>query len=403
MIEAQSSAFWRATFALSLGSMLVFSCLYVTQPLLPMFTEQFFVSETMSTMTVSAAILALGLGLLVFGPLSDALGRKNVMGLSLLVSAVLTIAAGFAPGFYSLIAIRVLQGFFLAGLAATAIAYIGEEFHKAAIGMAIGLYISGNTIGGMLGRISSGYVAEEWGWRASFWSLGWFALLCTFVFWWLLPASKQFVGGRLQWRQATTAMIHHVQNRRLLLAYGIGGLHFFVFVGVYNFITYLLSDAPYYLPASLIGLLFMTYLSGTVASTLAGRAMTRWTRTLCVRVGIVFIVLGLLLTLFESLTMIALGLLVFCFGIFFSHATTSTWVSEQAASSKASASSLYLFFYYLGGSLGSLYLSLFWNAFQWKGIVIGCMTILILTWSITYGLGRFESKAMLLEQQKAHR
>jgi hypothetical protein len=54
----------------------------------------------------------------------------------------------------------------------------------------------------------------------------------------------------------------------------------------------------------------------------------------------------------RELTVIIPGLILLCFVFFISHSTSSSWVSKNAAFSKASASGLYLISYYLGGSLG---------------------------------------------------
>ena len=74
MIDIRSAAFWRATLALCLGSFTIFSNVYVTQPLLPTLAEHFHVSPLMAGWSFTVTTLMLGLSLLVYGPLSDAVG-----------------------------------------------------------------------------------------------------------------------------------------------------------------------------------------------------------------------------------------------------------------------------------------------------------------------------------------
>ncbi|MCC3377674.1 MFS transporter, partial [Cohnella sp. REN36] len=110
MIEAGTKSFWRASLALSIASFLVFANIYFPQPLLPLFTEEFNLSPAVSSLSVSLTIFALAISLLFYGPLSDAVGRKNIMLITMLGVTVLTILVAFVPGFKTLLAFRILQG-----------------------------------------------------------------------------------------------------------------------------------------------------------------------------------------------------------------------------------------------------------------------------------------------------
>ena len=83
MIEANSSAYWRATLALCIGSFMIFANVYVTQPLLPTLAREFGVTALEASWTFTVTTLTLGLSLIVYGALSDALGRRGIMILTL--------------------------------------------------------------------------------------------------------------------------------------------------------------------------------------------------------------------------------------------------------------------------------------------------------------------------------
>jgi len=97
MIEARTRAWWRATAALCLGSFLVFINLYVPQPLLPGLKDTYGVSTLGVSFLMSASTLSLAFALLVFGPLSDAIGREAIMRITLLLAGGLSLALAFAP------------------------------------------------------------------------------------------------------------------------------------------------------------------------------------------------------------------------------------------------------------------------------------------------------------------
>lgn len=112
-------------------------------------------------MSLSLCTGILALGLLVTGPLSDALGRKNIMVISLLSAAIFTFISAFMQSWDGIL----LVGFALSGVAAVAMTYLSEEIHPNYLVLSMGLYISGNSIGGMSGRLITGILTDHFSWR----------------------------------------------------------------------------------------------------------------------------------------------------------------------------------------------------------------------------------------------
>ncbi|GAB7058205.1 MULTISPECIES: MFS transporter [unclassified Paenibacillus] len=387
--------YWRATAALSLGSFLVFAIVYLTQPLLPLFVVEFGLSEFMSSLSLSVVVFCISVALLIYGPVSDAVGRKPIMVWCMAGGVVSTVLTAYVSDYSVLLILRAVQGLFLAGLPALAMAYMSEEFSPKALSVSMGLYIAANSLGGMSGRILSGVIAEHWGWRSSFAMIGFLsvALFVAFVF--LLPRSRNFKPSPLQWRSAALAMINHLKNPTLSIGMLIGGLHFLVFIGSFNYLTFLLSEEPFHLSPSQLGMLFLAYAAGSLGSAVSGRLSDRWGKSRCMMAGILIFASGLLLTLVGWLPVILIGLVLQCFGFFFSHSASASWVNSRAAFAKASAASLYLFFYYLGGGLGSFYLGWFWHLNRWPGVVGGGMLVFILTFFLTRKLYAEESRSLV--------
>jgi YNFM family putative membrane transporter len=387
-----TAQYWRATAALSLGSFLVFAIVYLTQPLLPLFVEEFILSEFMSSLSLSVVVFCISIALLVYGPLSDAVGRKPIMAWTMAGGVISTVLTAFARDYTDVVLLRAVQGLFLAGIPALAMAYMSEEFSPKALSVSMGLYIGANSLGGMSGRILSGVIAEHWGWRTSFMVVGLLAAALFAVFIFLLPRSRNFKPSPLQWRSAGSAMLGHLRNSKLSIAMLIGGLHFFVFIGSFNYLTFLLSEYPYHLSPSRLGMLFFAYVAGSIGSAISGRLSDKWGRSRCIMAGIVVFASGLLITLIGWLPIIIIGLILQCFGFFFAHSASASWVNGRAAYAKASAASLYLFFYYMGGSLGSFYMGWFWHLYRWPGVVGGSMLVFALTFSLSRKLYAWETE-----------
>ncbi|WP_432697305.1 MFS transporter [Marinobacterium sp. YM272] len=379
MIDLGHPTFWRATLALCLGSFMIFANVYVTQPLLPMLAQDFQVSALQAGWSFTVTTLTLGLSLLLYGPLSDALGRRGIMLLTMAGTTLTTTALAFVDNFTTLVILRAVQGFFLGGLPAIAIAYMGDEFSRKAVAVAVGLYISGNSLGGIGGRLIGGFVGEWMGWSSAFAVMSGVSLVCLVVFALALPKSEHFKAQSLHPARMLRDLGAHLRNPLLVVAYIIGGLNFFIFVNQYSYITFVLSEAPYNLSTAFLGLLFLTYLTGTFGSAISGRVAMKLAQPWCMALGILILIAGSLLTLSHSIELIIAGFFINSFGFFFAHSSASSWVSHNATHAKASASSLYLVFYYIGASSGGFYLHPFWERAGWSGVVFGSLLVLAVT------------------------
>lgn len=366
--------FWRASLALFIASFLTFANIYSMQPLLPLFVKEFDISPAVSSLTISLTIFSLGFALLIFGPISDSVGRRPVMLWTMALAVLPAFLAPMVTSINQLLIIRIAQGLLLAGLPSVAMAYLGEEISPRALGLAVGLYISGNSIGGMSGRVISGMMAESYSWRASFWVMAIIGLVGVALFYFLLPPSAHFSPRPAGFGKAAADIWGHLKNVTLLKAYGIAFLIMFSFVGVFNYITFRLSGPPYNLSPAAIGWLFLTYLAGTVSSTVSGRFIDKAGNRIAVIMGLTIALVGLMIMVIPTLWVIVAGLLVFCFGFFAVHAAASAWVNKNAEQARASAMGLYLVFYYVGGSFGSTGLGFPWHYWGWTGVTAGVVT-----------------------------
>jgi MFS transporter, DHA1 family, multidrug resistance protein len=108
--------------AIVLGGLSAFGPLSIDMylPALPRLAADFGAPAPAAQLTVSACLVGLGLGQLVAGPTSDALGRRRPLLVGVALYAVACCAAALAPSLAVLVAMRFLQG--LAGAAGIAIA-----------------------------------------------------------------------------------------------------------------------------------------------------------------------------------------------------------------------------------------------------------------------------------------
>ncbi|MFE9646817.1 MFS transporter [Streptomyces sp. NPDC006365] len=359
----------RMSLALFLAGVATFALLYSTQALLPLISGDFGVTASAASWTVSAATGALALFVLPMSALSERFGRRTVMTASLGIAVTVGLLVPFAPSVGALIALRAVQGAALAGLPASATAYLAEEVRPKALITAIGLFVAGNSVGGMSGRVITGWVAQEWGWRVAVGTIGVVAVACAVAFRLLLPAPKHFKAGSLRPRVLARTVRAHLSNPLLRRLYAIGALFMTVFGAVYTVIGYRLTDAPFSLPQGIIGSIFLVYLVGTVSASTAGKLVSRLGRRGSLYLAGGTTTAGLLLSLADSLVPVLLGLVLITAGFFAGHAVASSSVSHTAKQGRAQASALYQSAYYVGSSAGSTLGAIAFHAGGWGGTV----------------------------------
>jgi MFS transporter, YNFM family, putative membrane transport protein len=360
----------RVRLGLFAAGLATFVLLYAPQPLLPILAGSFRVSPAAASLAMSAGTGALALAVIPVSSLSEVFGRRRVMIVSVLAAAVLGLAAPLAPSLGALVAIRAVEGIALAGVPAVAMAYLAEEVEAGSLGRAMGLYIAGNAIGGLSGRIVSGVLAEHGGWRVAIAGTGGLALLCAIVFAAALPRSAFFTPTPLRLRVLLGTLRRNLADTGLLRLYLIGFALMGAFVTVYNYLTFRLSGAPFHLATSVIGALFTVYLAGTFSSTLAGRIADRLGQYRVLAAGIVVTFGGVALTLPSSLVFIVLGLVVLTAGFFAGHSVASGWVGGRARVAPAQASALYLCLYYIGSSVAGSAGGVFYGHGGWPPTVL---------------------------------
>ncbi|EVU20513.1 major Facilitator Superfamily protein [Vibrio parahaemolyticus V-223/04] len=371
MVSFGTPEYKRITLSLALGSFLVFSNLYLLQPMLPTFATLFSISETQVNWLFAASTLALSFSLVPMAVLSESIGRKPVMMVGLFSIPAISALMLLGDSFIFLVACRALIGIALAAFAAVAVAYMAEELDKHAFSMAIGTYIAANSLGGIAGRISGGLLADNFSVDVAIEVMMVVTLIGVICAHYLLPKQRNFTPSSSSLRHQNRAIIGHFRNQRVWFAMLIGGLNFALFVNLYSVMGFRLVSAPHNVPVGLASLIFICYLGGTFSSRCAGHWSKRYSSILGMFLGAVVSMAGMWIAAFESLAAMLISLLLISFGAFFTHTLAYGWVGQNATQAKATATALYLVHYYVGGSLGGFLLLYCWQHGGWSTVLLG--------------------------------
>ncbi len=340
----------RLTVAMFAGGVATFADLYAIQAVLPALADALRLTESAASLTISVATGALALSVLVWAAVADRIGRTRAMTISTVVAAICGLLVPAAPSMAVLLVLRGISGASLAALPALAMAHLVERAAPGKAAAVGGIYIAGTTVGGLSGRLLTGTVAGliggANGWRWGLLATGVAVALLAAVFVVMLPGERSRPPSRRRGR-----IRHALSLPPAWALYVQGFLLMGGFVTLYNLLAFRLLAPPYRVPASLVSLMFVTYLVGTAGSSTVGRMVARFGRRAALLAGGAGMAAGTVLTLLRPLPLVIVGLVLATFCFFVAHAIAAAWVGVLVPAARSQATALYSLGYYLGSSL----------------------------------------------------
>ena len=221
-------------------------------PALPEITEQLSATGTQTQLSLTAALLGLGLGQMFFGPLSDRIGRRKPLALSLLLFIFSSAMCAVTQDIHLLIAWRFLQGFAGAGGSVLSRSIARDRYQGTLLTQFFALLMTVNGIAPVLSPVLGGYIITAFDWRILFWTMAAIGVV-------LLVLSLTVLHETLPAQSASTAQQPKgtpvLKNRRfmrycLIQAFMMAGL--FSYIGSSSFVI----QSEYGMSAMQFSLLF---------------------------------------------------------------------------------------------------------------------------------------------------
>ena len=376
--------------AVATAGFFAFLNLYSPQALLPALAREFGVGAAEISSIMTASALAIALTAPFTGAAADVLGRKRIITAAMLAVVVPMAGAAFASDVPSLIVWRFLQGLLLPPIFAVTVAYIGDEWPRAEIPAAAGIYVTGSSLGGFCGRFIPGVLGDLVGWRGAFLALAALTLAGAILIMRLLPSEKSFVrspGIAASARQ----MLRHLKNPQLVATYAIGFGILFNFIALFTYVSFHLAAPPFNFSSAMLGTVFVTYLAGAAISPMAGRLLARLGRLSFMLAATAVWAGGCLLTLVPSISVIVAGLVLCAACGMLCQTVATSHVTTIAREGRSSAVGLYVTSFYAGGSVGALLPGLAWNGGGWPACVamaVAMLAIMALIAALAYTRAR---------------
>ncbi|ANY10508.1 permease [Pseudonocardia sp. HH130630-07] len=300
--------------------------------------------------------LAYGLMQIVWGVLSDRIGRVRAMRVALVGAVLGGVASVLAPSLALLIAARVVTGACTAALIPAALVYVGDTWPTAVRQRPLSDLLAATALGTAVATAGAGLLADLAGWRVVF---AVSAVACAVLFVALralpepgtgAPAGREGAGLRGAVVRPLAAVLGSGWALVVLLLAFVEGA---VVLGVLTYLAPALQAGGS--SAGLAGLAAGGYGVGAVVfSRVVRRLVGRWSPAGLAATGGTFLVVAWVFPLVtvHPATILAAGL---CLGgaWAFLHSTLQAWVTEVVPQARATAVALFATLLFLGSSAGT--------------------------------------------------
>lgn len=337
-----------------LGTGVVLFCaLYAPQPILPALERLYAAPPGTAGAAMSAPLVALVAGAWIYPRLPWPAGW--IVGGGLAGVALFGVLAAYAPTLPLFVGFRFLQGSAIAAVAGLAFALVAHLYPDRATSLA-GLLVSGNALGGAIGRVLGGVLAERLGVRHAI-------LLLSLP---ALPLAVLFLRARTL---LVLELTRPATGSRSL--YVVGGAILFTNLLVSNLLPYHLERLGF--GQARIGLFYLAYLAGIAGGgtggVLAGRLGAG--RALVCAFGLVCVSIAVMATARSPFALFG-GFVAMLFGLFAAQGIAGGVAGRRGGG----VSGTYVSAYYLGGALAGLAIPLLLPRGFTAGLVLAGTVVL---------------------------
>jgi YNFM family putative membrane transporter len=359
--------------------MVVLSVMYATQPLQPLLAEEFGISMTQSSLFTAVIMFWLGIAPIIYGYILESVNSKKMLITASMILFFTNLVLGFSNSFEMFLLARCIEGLVVPAILTSSMTILAN-IDKKNIQFNMSVYVAATVFGGLVGRVVSGFIATEFGWRVVFFSLS-FALLIALYF---IKNLKLDINAKLT-KATLKDVINILKDRRFVIIYLVMFSVFFVFAGLLNLIPFRMKELFGDVSEATIGLLYLGYGSGIVVA-LFSRKIVKFfgSEIKTMLIGGVFYTMMTLFFVSQTLSIIFSMMFLLCIGMFTVHSIATGLANSMKESQKGLTSGMYLTFYYIGGAIGSIVPSFIYSRFGWESVITVFTIILVSIFTLLF-------------------
>ena len=342
---------------------ILLSVMYATQPLQPLLSKEFSVSVTKASSFTAVIMLFLAIAPIIYGYILERVNAKKVLIIASILLSITNILLGFSNTYELFLLLRTCEAIVIPAILTACMSILASDKQNTKRNMSF--YVAATVFGGLVGRVMSGFIATQLGWRYVFFSLS-VALLIGLYF----IAKLQFEGEAKLTKAKVSDALMILKDKRFVVIYLLMFTVFFVFAGFLNILPFRIKEQFSGITETHIGLLYLGYGVGIVVSLMIHKIINVFKKELrAIMFGVLVLFVSMILFLNNNIWFIFAVVFVLCFGMFTVHTVSTRLANSMRESQKALTSGMYLTFYYIGGAVGSIVPSLVYEHFGWNSTI----------------------------------
>jgi len=373
-------------FIACLAVMIVALTVFMTQPVFMEISDSFNVDITRTRFAFSVVSIFYGISFLLFGPAADRFDLQKMSSVGLFFLAIGVFAAAIVGSFNSFILSMAVIGICASAVAASMFPYMVQIAPEEKQSIYLGSIVAASTTGMVIGRFLVGIMTSSWGLTNTFKIIAMaiciFSLLTTIVLNGKKINNAPQAGEKYSksYLKALKLMI----SPELLPLLMIGFFLFFGFLGMVTFLTFRLTNAPFYFTSADIGWISLAGLTALIGSPLSGILAQKTGVFKIMITSLSLCLISVQLMGWIPLTLpVCTGLLLLFLGVYFCQPLIFLLISRKVPQKYlGTASSLYILFCIGGGSVSSVALGPVWKLFGWQGVTLICSGSLVIAMAL---------------------
>ena len=342
----------RLVLILGFAGFVVIADNWVVSPILPAIAQSIHVSPIRAGLLISAYMLPFGLFQLLFGPLADRYGKRQVITFSMAFFTIVTGLCSLGVGLYDLALYRAVTGMFAASVFPISVALIADMVPMERRQEAIATFMGIAFLGQGLSMVMGGAIAYFVSWRGVFVTYAALSLVSTLL---LVVLGRKAPSGKNPRSAFVRPYVDLVRNPRSLAVYlvifadGMLIVSSFSYLGAY-------TEYLFHYNYLAIGLVLTAFGFGAIVTgRLVGRVALRIGRTNTLSLGLVAVTAAeaILFSVTVQPVLLVAGIALLGTGFMAAQSTLITIATEFAKTARGTAMSLVAFCFMGGGGIGT--------------------------------------------------
>ena len=337
---------------LGLAGFIVMADNWVVSPILPAIAQNIGVPVTSAGLIISAYMIPFGLFQLVFGPLADRFGKRQILTLAIFLFTFAAALTSIGRGLADLSVYRALAGVFAASVMPVSLALIADLVPMPDRQAAIGTFMGISFLGQGLSMAIGGSIAFFVSWRGVFAVYALLAAIVTILF---VTAGRKIPSAKNPKSEFLAPYGRLIGNGYSASLYLVVLLEGFLIIGSFSYLGAFIKNV-YKFNYLAIGLIMTAFgVTAVIGGRLSGKLADKLGRKVVLLSGLVSATLADLMFFFKGdvIWVLIIGVALLGLGFMLAHSTLLTIATEFAAKARGAAMSLIAFCFMGGGGIGT--------------------------------------------------